>query len=208
MANLVTLAQAQVWLGDSDPNDAGVLSILVSSASQMAIDFLGWDPADQSYTSYYSGRGTPLLLVREKPVTGVESLLALPALTRGFMKVGPYDAYEPAVTPITLDTTNISFFERRVFFTNGQAFPAGKQNIQITYSAGYQPAQMPPAITQAVLMIIKALWMAQEVDPNVASQAFNGVMSQQFWQSGPGAIPPAAKSMLTPYKLMWTGEGM
>jgi hypothetical protein len=208
MTNLVTLAQAQVWIGDTDPNSSGVLSILVSSASQMAIDFLGWDPTDQAYTGYYSGRGTPLLLVREKPVTSVTSAQALPALTRGFMKIGPYNAYEPTVAPITLDVTNMSFFDRRIFFTNGQVFPAGKQNIQVAYTAGYPPASMPPAITQAVLMTVKSLWMAQNVDPNVASQSFNGVMSQQFWQSGPGAIPPAARSMLTPYKLMWTGEGM
>lgn len=196
MPGIISLAEAQVWLGDSSAETAAIVAGLIDAASEMVAEFLNWNPVSQTRTGYFNGHNTPSLMVPEKPVTAVTAAQIIPALTRDFTRWGITPSAEGSLQPTVLDPSLLTFDGRRIFFTNSQVFPLGNRNIMLTYTAGYDATAMPRRFKQACQMTVAALWQAQKVDPNVSGESFSGVMSKQFLPTGAGNIPPAARSML------------
>ena len=76
-------------------------------------------------------------------------------------------------------------------------FPPGIKNVTVSYAAGY--ATIPGSIQRATLYTLAAMWAASDVDHNASGESYNGVLSQNFWPSGPGAVPPQAIRLLNAY---------
>lgn len=198
MSALVTAQAAQGWLGDTSP-PLQQLTPLIVPASQLVADCLGYDPLSQTWTELLSGRNTNELMPRRAPITAVTSVTINPALTSG----QSVRLWGGTPTPFTVPESELIFTEDTVIDATGRPFPLGNRNITLVYTAGYPVASMHPTIATATLIALKALLTGQSADPNVASEQFSGVLGRSYWPTGPGSLPPAARSMLEsfPYKV-------
>ena len=137
--DLTTLGNVKAWLAlPSAPGDSDdLLARLITSASGFVTDYLNRDLTVASYTEVYDGTGAAWMMLRQTPITAVQSVafcgqtlttLADPvAATPGF------------------------FFDGRRLSLIGQTFPF-RQPVVVTYTAGY--ATIPPAIEQAVIELV------------------------------------------------------
>jgi hypothetical protein len=207
MTDLVTLAAAQAFVQDTTSDGAAWVQTCIDAASQSVIDFLGPDPSTQTRTELLSGYNTSSLYPRASgkvaPITGLTSITINPALTQcaePWPNVGLNIA-----APITVDMSTVSFEAGMIYYTNGRIFPRGKKNITVVYTSGYALTpttgipNLPSSISLAVLYTVKAFYTTLGKEMNAASESYSGVMSQSFFSSGAGAIPPAAQLLLKPY---------
>lgn len=210
MTDLVTLAQAQAFLQDSTSENEVWVQSCVDAASQMVIDFLGCDPSTQDRTETISGANTPFLYPnasgKSAPITGITSITVIPALSEFYGGWTEYAAQTPSQQSV-IDLTTIGFDDRVISRTNGARFPRGQRNITLVYTSGYALtptsglANMPAAITQAVLYTAKGIYTTLGKEMNATSENYSGVMSQAFANGGPGGLPPGAAMLLKPYQI-------
>jgi hypothetical protein len=124
---LITIASLNEWLGvpggQPMPSTAvPLLERMISMASAFATSYLQRPIAPQTFTETYNGKGNQRLTLKRGPVILVRSL--------------------------TIGTTSISaraavcqsgfFFDDSSVYVDGFWFYSGKQNISVTYDAGYQ----------------------------------------------------------------------
>lgn len=148
--DLTTLANAKAWLGINQTTDDAILVRLISAASRMVLGEIGRGSLlSRSQTEHYNGVGGSRLMLRRWPVTAVSSVtvdgVAIAAQTARPLGAGwalePWDGTDPG-RPQFIDLF-------------GYRFAAGRQNIDITYRAGYRvtdeartvPAAGPYTIT-------------------------------------------------------------
>lgn len=172
----LTRKESAAWLG-IDPTDTEGLALLpglISAVTQALIDVMNGDPRTTEYSEWRNGTGAVALPVRYNPISSVTKVL---------IDGKPTDPAE-----VTWDDVLVY---RRGYW------PRGKSNIRITYQAGLD--DLPAAVRQAALFTLKAMYEAREVSMNATGESFNGVLNQQFWQTGPGSVPPAAMMLLKNY---------
>lgn len=112
---------------------------LVKAVSQWAERFTQGPIINQTITEKYSGEGQSELFLRYYPVISVNLVLI--------------DGQD--------QTSNIDFYEDgAIFFKDNGTFPTGRNNIQVTYVAGYAAnlSQVPPDIEQAVIQVCAFLY--------------------------------------------------
>ncbi|WP_029313216.1 hypothetical protein [Acidiphilium angustum] len=197
MTALITLAQAQTWTGDTNAADAPFITAMIGAASAMVVDFLGYDPSLQTVTELTSGTQTPRLFMKLRAISAVTSITINQALTTGR---APFGEVWAQGSPSVVDLTQIAWDNNEIYYSNGAVFPRGNRNVTVAYTAGYAISAMPSQIQQATMLTVKALQTAQPADPNASSENFSGVLSRQFWDGGPGSLPPAAQSILNPLR--------
>jgi hypothetical protein len=122
--DLTTLASVKAWLNISNTNSDVILGSLITAASRLiAADLARPSLLPRQFVERYDGRGISRLYLRNWPVLGIESLVIdRRAITQGY-KLQPSDDVPPG-RPQAIDV-----FEH--------IFPRGRQNIAITYQAGY-----------------------------------------------------------------------
>jgi len=187
MSDIITLTEAKSFLGISGSDDDFILQLAVSSASDAVIQALNGDPRSFAATETYNGTGSEKLGVNRSPITAVTSIS---------IYAGDFPYISNPSTPIVVDLSNVYWTDYAVYWRAGK-FTRGVKNVVINYTAGVDPTPNP--IKMAALYTMKAMWNARFVDPNATSESYSGVMSQGFWSSGPGAVPPSAISLLNPY---------
>ena len=115
---LVTLATWKVYArkADGDATLEALYQTFVDSAEQIVKDYLGYNPASQTYTSEsYYGSGTSSLTLKAKPITAIASITV--------------NGVARTVADYTIDG-------ERITNKNGEIF--GRADlIVITYTAGY-----------------------------------------------------------------------
>jgi hypothetical protein len=178
MADLVSLAEVKAVLQITDTANDAALNFAISAASNAALRFMGWDPRLRTVTEYFDGNNRNFLALNQTPIRNISSLVV--------------DA-----TCQPLDPSQFYWDDYSVYLTCG-AFWRASKNVQVTYTGGYDP--LPAEIGLAVIQITTAMWTGIQADQNATGESYAGVMSQQFWGSGPGSIPPQAKSLLMPYQ--------
>lgn len=180
---IIAINDAQAWVGPS-VDDAGVFEGCVNAANAAVIGFLCYDPESQLWAERLNGNWSSILPVNHAPITALTSV-------------------EQLLTPgnwLTLDITQLDFDPHSII-SYGCRFARGVRNLRATYTAGYLPTDPQwQAMQQAGYMTCSAMWSGRQVDQNATGENFSGVLSQQFWPTGPGAIPPQARSLLQPYK--------
>ena len=112
----------------------------------------------------------------------------------------------PAATPVvsigtaTVDGALVSLATRggrQIVRVDGRAFELGAV-VEVTMTAG--PAELDPSVRDACMIAATAAYGAFVFDPNVAGEGVDGVFSGGFSQFGPGALPLAARTILTPLR--------
>ncbi len=187
---LLTTQQAIVALDLTAPTGAQMQQIntLIGVVSDAVADLVGYDLQSSTGTEVYSGNNSDLLTPLRVPITAVASI-TIRSQSFGFV---------PAPMPQQpVDPGRYAFDDRSIYRTDGIRWPLGRKNITITYTGGF--ASVPNPVMQAASMWLKGMWLGLAADQNASSESYTGVLSQAFWQTGPGAIPPQARSLLAPY---------
>jgi hypothetical protein len=189
---LLTLDEANAWLGlesDGGEKDALVTAAIQASSDAIA-NYIGYNPNSTTYTAEtQDGQDTRAVYTLGYPIISVASV-----------SIGG------SVIPAS------SYVVKKEFITlkDGAKFPAGTQNVSITYTAGY--ASIPGILKQACQYATKAVYSAQSVDPNVASESVPGVYSASYaMASAPGrsgsiagTLPMNAQLLLDPFRRVIT----
>lgn len=142
----------------------------------------GYSPFDSvEQTEYYDGQERQMLVLRRRPVTAVAGLWVDPA---GYYGHNPNGFADPATAwdfgtsyaPTRLDMTEenpgiLVAFQGLVPTWQGQpsvvpAFPAGKGNIKVTYTAGYTtlPYDLISAICNVTAAVRKAAPRGNQIE--------------------------------------------
>jgi hypothetical protein len=179
--DLTDIDTLKVWLGLSagtGPSDA-LLSQLVTAASAFIVDYLGRDLVVTSYTDIYDGNGAAFMLLRQAPITAVQSV--------AFCGKTITAAADPVA-----ETAGILFDDRRLSLI-GECFPH-RAPVVVAYTAGY--AAIPPAIVQAALEIAGEAFRRRE-RIGLTSKGLGGQETIAFSSADMNATVRAA---LEPYR--------
>ena len=194
--DLVTLAQAQAWLGvTSDP--LGIAAALISSCSTQIQNWIGYQLVQTTYTRTFNGLGGPTMLLPDRPVVSVSSVtvdgISIPQATA-------------STTPGFLNDDKFCFITKGGKWSNGQfsadQFMRGFQNVTITYTAGY--TTIPVDIQQACLLWIAQCFSMVGENPSVKRMRAGDTEIDFQLTTVVGKttllIPPIIASILQPYK--------
>lgn len=176
--DLTTVVNVKKWLGNLDVSeDDALLSRLVSMASAFVRSYLNRDISSQSYTETYDGTGGIVLSVPNYPITAVSSLIinniTIPAATNSI-------------------TAGYSFDSGRITLY-GYTFSRGKNNVTVTYTAGFPttPLDIEEVAIEIVGLKYREMSRIGETTKSVGQQNIS------FFT---GDIPPLAKTILAQYK--------
>ena len=175
---ILTVDAANAAIGTTTLDDP-TFAAIVGAANQAVMDYLNNDPRSQVWTETLNGNGDAVLALNHTPITGLTSIVI-------------DQTYTVDITQVIVDRWSLIW--------NNGCFNYGRKNIQVTYTAGWADgSSQMSAIQLAVLMTVKAMVSAMDVDPNATGESFAGILSQNFWPTGPGAVPPAARGYLENY---------
>lgn len=154
-SDLTTLAAVRDWCGvpSSTTTADTLMSRLISSASSMVLAYLGRGPLySQAITERYDGTGATRMLLKRFPVTAVSSVsvdnVLIPAATLpgpgqpplvGWL-LEPWDGTPPGKQQM------LDLFGDNVFFGGLSNYSQGKQNVVVSYTAGYLVANEQQAV--------------------------------------------------------------
>lgn len=177
MADLVDIDAAKAYVGfNAAADDADLMDAAHAAGNRAVIDFLEWNPILATTTEVVDGYGGPSVALKRAPIVEVISV---------------------KISGSLVPLTSLAVQNRMLLLKQG-VFPLVKASIEVVYRAGYKP--LPAPVVQATKIAIKAVWTASGFDPNFASHSIAGVESASFSRDGPGSLPPAARSMLQPYR--------
>lgn len=175
------------WLQINDNSQDILVMGLLNASTQAIINYLHRDPRQGTYIEYYNGTQSNQILVNNYPISNVISIAISP--------------YAGSPTSNIINPSYI-FWDDDIIYRGDSIFPRGNKNIGINYTAGLFDPNLD-SIYLAARYIVKAFWAAMSSDMNVSSESFSGVLSQSYWQTGPGSIPPQAKLLLEPFVSRW-----
>ena len=145
--DLTDLTSVKAWLGLSGDVTASddLLSALITAASGFVTQYLGRDLTPTTYTEVYDGRGGRTMLLRQSPITAVQSVAfeGTTHTTHGDPVAG---------------TPGFWFTDRRLSLI-GDRFPEHGL-VVVTYAAGY--ASLPPSLVQAVNELVGEAFRRRE----------------------------------------------
>ena len=146
--DLTTLANLNAWVGATTDTNEALLGRLITAASTTVTRYLARPFIGSTLlTERYDGRGGDAIALRYGPVTSIVSI------SFGGSVVTAQATGNPPTGGYLLDATGIS---SRVVLTD-LCFPYGKQQIQVSYWAGWQATDAaqtiasgsPPTLTAA-----------------------------------------------------------
>lgn len=179
----VELDDLKAFLGVTTAATDDLLTAVNTTAAQALVDVMNGDPRLTSVVEFYSGGSSNLIVVNNAPIVAVTDVTLIfqraPAQQR------------------TLDQDDFFWDDNAVYWRSG-LFPRGQRNVRVSYSGGLGDDSIS-AIQQAAMFTAKAIWESQNSSMNVSSESFGGVISQSYWATGPGAVPPQARMLVTNY---------
>lgn len=153
--DLTTILNVKDWLAITNDGDDRVLQRLISSCSLAANRFMNRVLLSNTYTESYDGNDNTRLMLREWPITAVASLNIYTPLfpwSYGYQSVPPGPAVGGTVIPVSPDGAQYQpgySFDNLSIFVAGYKFVRGKQNVIVTYTAGY--TAVPMNVEQAII---------------------------------------------------------
>lgn len=134
---LTTPENVKQYLGITGTADDALLNSLIESASAFVAQYLSRQIEQGQVTEYFSGRGRDALILSEGPIASIDAVVA-----------------DDQPLPASLDkSTGWKEAGGWLLYVNGR-WPEGRQNIVVTYTAGYAPGSIPADIEQAVIDLV------------------------------------------------------
>lgn len=154
--DLTTLVNVKAWLNTGAANaypagDDVILAQLITRASAWIPTYLTRNIVPQQYSDTYNGSGTTKQFLRNRPVIQVTALLVDGV------------AIQPSTPP---PLGNGFLFDADQVYLVWGLFPMFAQNVQVTYTAGFQSSQVVPA--PGVLFSVAGLAQTWNTDSGVS----------------------------------------
>jgi len=138
---IVTPTKLKAWLKISGTSEDTILAAICNRANKYAVNYMGRNPVSTTYTEYYDGNGSGILLLNNYPIINLTSLND--DSNRDF---GSATAIDVAADVLLYeDSGMVRLWNKKVAFYKGLA------NVKVVYVAGY--AVIPYDMEEAVLLI-------------------------------------------------------
>lgn len=168
MTDLTTLADVKAWAKISNTTDDQLLQRLITAASTGIVNVLNrGDIFSRQYIERYDGNGSQRLMLRQWPVT------ALSALSIDGVSIAAQTSYPLGTGYLLTPWDGIGSGSPCFLDVFGYAFNKGRQNISVTYTAGYQTSAIPDDLAQACIELV-ALRYKERDRIGLASLAVGG----------------------------------
>lgn len=181
---IATLAQLKEFLGIVDTDEDAVLTYLLNAANSQVAKYIGYDPESQVVIETRDGNGRYALVLAHPHPLAVSGV-----------KIDGVDV------PMRADPTGSGWFfdaSRNMLWVCGSwSFNKGVGNIEVTYTAGYNP--MEPALTQGVLDLV-AVRREELKRRGISSKSLAGETVSFVY----AAVPETIRGYLDPFrKVIW-----
>jgi hypothetical protein len=142
--NLCSVAEVQQYVNNTTSSLTSFIQSSISAVSQSFSNYVG-GISEQTYTEYYDGTGTNMLMIMHTPITSISSVQYQLYPTGTFLNF-----YEGSLS------ANIQYDDGGWIELYDIRFYQGKNNIKIVYSAGYStiPADIKQACIEEVAMLM------------------------------------------------------
>ena len=129
---LTTVAKVKEYLGVTATSEDALISRLVDWATDLIHSYCGRIFSEAAYDEYYDGDGTEGLLVNQYPISAVSSV---------------------EVNGTSRDASSYALYgQLGLLRLKSAAFPRGKKNVRVQYTAGY--ATIPNDLEQAAIELV------------------------------------------------------
>lgn len=174
----VTLEEFKEWLDEPDGTYDNQMRAAIAAAEAMVDRFMGRSIGAKATTERVYGTGGGSVFPSRTPVS--------------------------AVTSCVVDgrAVDVGFTDISVFRRDGGSF-GSRDEILLTYTAG--EAAIPEDVKTATKITAQAIYSAADLDANMTGENAGGVMGGNFQPGGPGSIPRAAQTILSPYRRVHGG---
>jgi hypothetical protein len=172
---LTTLADLKTYLGISDSSEDDLLNLLIADADAAILGYIGRTIEQATLTEFYSGDGTQMLVLKQRPVTTVTSVHVDQSGYSG-QGSGAFDSttewtagedfYIRTVVENESNTGELVAIKGPGTFTADHQpktwgeWPLGTGNIKVVYTAGY--STVPSDLAGACRMLVS--WMRASRD--------------------------------------------
>lgn len=183
--DLCQVQDVQTWLGSAASAGEPLIARLISAASRMISNYCNRDNfSSETYVELYDGCGHDWMLLRQWPVTSVQSV----TLRRDRLVSTLSDSSD-----FTIEAPIAGGAAQRLILNSG-AFPRGRSNVTVTYTAGYDA---PPAdIVQACIELVGEAYRRRER----IGQASVSMKDQSTVSFGQADMNATIKTLLAAYR--------
>jgi hypothetical protein len=180
-SDLTTLAAVRSWLGQQGTDSDPLLLVLITAWSRALGASLSIPVLSTQFTERYDGTGSSRLMLRQFPVTSVTSVSVDNVAVAASSLPG---AGQPAPNGWLLEPWDGSPpGGQQCIDLFGSCFARGRQNIAVTYQAGYLTVNEPAVIAAATATVLapNGPWAAD------AGVTYNGTALAKV-SGAPGAL--------------------
>ncbi|NDD75548.1 MAG: hypothetical protein EBZ40_11325 [Gammaproteobacteria bacterium] len=181
MASLVSIAEYKVWSGITGTAQDALLTVLVNAVS---MEIRRWCDRDlingfelTARTEYYNGSGEETIMLREWPVASVASVVIRYAggqtetVDATTYRVDSESGVLSRIDAVRTRYGVTSFGNIDSIFAAEPRFPDGFGNIAVTYTGGYDIANIPPDLKMACYRLIDLAYSARGRNFALASES-------------------------------------
>ena len=182
-STLTTLTNLKTWLGTPNATDDALLTRLISAASAFIESWLNRTISIQTYNEKYDGTGQDTLMLSNYPIVSLSS-------------ISIYGVAQTLLNPGDFTSTGFSITnDQTQLYGQNITFDRGRQNVAVSYSAGY--ATVPLDIEQACLELCALKYKNLRGDRiGLVSKGLAGEATTFFV----GDMPQSVKTLLQQYK--------
>lgn len=155
-SDLTSLASVKSWLGVTLTTDDAMLTRLITAASRYILNYIGRPSLLPAiYTDSYDGVGQRAILLRQWPVIAVNSLSIDGNAIQAATSLNPFGPWSPGYVLDPSDVEPAGSMQK--ISLRGTGFWCGRQNISVSYVAGYQVTGEAAAVPSVGPYTVQAL---------------------------------------------------
>lgn len=158
MSVLATIKELQDFTGVFENSESSQSELFLGSASDIIINYLGYDPELKNYKNFYNGNGQNYLRLETKPIQKINGI---------------------EINGIIEPLEEFYFDDDTLLYRGSKKFPEGIKNVLVDFEAGFE--NVPDLIKLTCLRI--AAILQTEADNNIAitSKSFGESGSRTFY---------------------------
>lgn len=157
---MILLEDLSKYVSNNDEEQNSLKEIYISAAEDVVNQYLGYNPVSKEYLHIGSGNNSPEHQLKAQPVTEIKSI---------------------KIDGVTFDPEDFICEKERIFHKDLECvFTAGTNNILISYTAGYDEANIPGVIKLTELRIAALMWTEGNGNIGVTSKSFGDSGTRTF----------------------------
>jgi len=138
---------------------------------------------------YYSGDGETWIIVKRRPITAITHI-------KEEDPAGTWTEIDSSYYQAVGDDAGAGII--RYIPDYGETFTKGTNIYKIKYTAGYSSGDIPPDLSMAAMIWVKAIWERKKSNLTVSSLSLGPQSASKTFSVA--SLPKDAKALLDPYK--------